>query len=126
MFKFNLENHLGHESIYHDGANYWRETRMNKNDKLMTLEEYNAAIKKLGEADAASKKADFEFKVGDVVEYIGEDSYYKGTIVCIFTKLNGRSVRAAVENDDGLLLIKSLSNAKLYILGPNHEQPKAE
>lgn len=83
-------------------------------------------FQKLREADAASKKADFEFKVGDVVEYMGEDSYYKGTIVCIFTKLNGRSVRAIVENDDGLLLIKGLSNAKLYILGPNHEQPKAE
>lgn len=98
----------------------------NKDDKLMTLAEYNNEIKKLREADSASKKADFQFKVGDVVEYIGEDSYYKGTIVCIFTKLNGRSVRCCVENDDGLLLIKGLSNAKLYILGPNHEQPKAE
>lgn len=54
-----------------------------------------------------------DFKVGDVVEYNGQDSYYKGTIVCIFTKLNGSSQRCVVENTDGLLLIKSLGNAKL-------------
>lgn len=89
-------------------------------DKLMTLAEYNNEIKKIQEAEAAKKKGTVDLMVGDVVEYIGEDSYYKGTIVCIFTKLNGKSVRCVVENLDGLLLIKGLSNAKLYILGPNH------
>lgn len=50
-------------------------------------------------------------KVGDYVKYEGADSRYWGTIVCIFTKMNGTSVRCVVENQDGLLLIKSLSNA---------------
>jgi putative ribosome biogenesis GTPase RsgA len=50
-------------------------------------------------------------KVGDRVRYEGADSKYSGTIVCIFTKLNGTSQRCCVENTDGLLLIKSLSNA---------------
>ena len=52
-------------------------------------------------------------KVGDTVEYSGKDSYYKGVIVCIFKKLNGTSERCVVEDERGLLLIKSLSNAKL-------------
>jgi len=51
------------------------------------------------------------FKVGDKVEYRGSDSYYTGIIVSIFFKLNGKSERCVVEDERGLLLIKSLSNA---------------
>ena len=54
-----------------------------------------------------------DLRVGDLVEFSGEDSYYKGTIVCIFTKLNGKSVRLIVEDDRGLLLIKGPKQAKL-------------
>lgn len=52
-------------------------------------------------------------KVGDLVEFKGKDSYFKGRIVCIFTKLNGESVRCCVENLDGLLLIKNPKDAEL-------------
>jgi hypothetical protein len=51
------------------------------------------------------------FIVGDKVEYRGSDSYYTGIIVSIFFKLNGKSERCVVEDERGLLLIKSLSNA---------------
>lgn len=53
--------------------------------------------------------------VGTMVEYRGQDSYYKGRIVSVFSKLNGTSIRCVVENDDGLLLIKSLSNAVMLL-----------
>lgn len=51
--------------------------------------------------------------LGDEVEFKGQDSYFKGTIVCIFTKLNNISVRCCVENCDGLLLIKNPRDAIL-------------
>lgn len=51
--------------------------------------------------------------VGDLVEFKGQDSYFKGVIVCIFTKANGTSVRCCVENCDGLLLIKNPRDAIL-------------
>lgn len=54
-----------------------------------------------------------DLQVGDLVEFSGEDSYYKGVIVCIFTKLDGKSVRLIVEDDRGLLLIKSPARAIL-------------
>lgn len=54
-----------------------------------------------------------EVKEGDLVEFIGLDSYFKGTIVCIFTKLNGVSKRCIVQDDRGLLLIKNPKDAKL-------------
>ena len=82
MFKFNPENHTGPESIYHDGANYWRENVSN-------------------------------VKVGDIVEFKGQDSYYKGTVISIFTKLDGVSVRCCVQDDRGLILIKNPSSAIL-------------
>jgi len=51
--------------------------------------------------------------VGDTVEFKGKDSYYKGVVVCLFTKLNGTSVRCIVEDHNGLLLIKNPSSAKI-------------
>jgi hypothetical protein len=41
---------------------------------------------------------------GDIVEKKGGDYYFKGTIQCIFTKLNG-VVRVVVENNEGVLHI---------------------
>lgn len=52
-----------------------------------------------------------QVKVGDLVEFKGKDSYFKGTIVCIFTKLDGESVRCCVQDDRGLLLIKNPRDA---------------
>lgn len=52
-----------------------------------------------------------EVKVGDLVEFKGKDSYFKGTLVCIFTKLDGKSVRCCVQDDRGLLLIKNPRDA---------------
>ena len=48
-------------------------------------------------------------KVGDEVEFSGKDSYYRGKIVCIFTKRNGEAQRCVVENRDRLLLIKGMN-----------------
>jgi hypothetical protein len=45
-----------------------------------------------------------EFKIGDLVEIRGEDSYFTGTLVAVFPKLNG-TVRVVVENSDGILHI---------------------
>lgn len=50
-------------------------------------------------------------KVGDIVEFKGKDSYFKGTIVSVFTKLDGKSVRCVVQDDRGLLLIKNPNQA---------------
>jgi hypothetical protein len=52
-----------------------------------------------------------DLKLGDLVEFSGQDSYYKGKIVSIFTKLDGKSVRLVVQDDRGLLLIKSPKQA---------------
>jgi hypothetical protein len=60
-----------------------------------------------------TNKNDEVVNVGDLVEFKGQDSYFKGTIVCIFTKLNNTSVRCCVENSDGLLLIKNPRDAIL-------------
>ena len=47
------------------------------------------------------------FAVGDRVVKRGEDSVFGGTIVCVFTKLNGRTVRYVVESAGGILHITS-------------------
>lgn len=52
-------------------------------------------------------------KKGDLVEFRGSDSYFKEILVCIFTKLDGVSVRCCVQNEDGILLIKNPSSAIL-------------
>lgn len=52
-----------------------------------------------------------EVNVGDLVEFRGKDSYFKGTIVSIFTKLDSVSVRCVVQDDRGLLLIKNPRDA---------------
>lgn len=52
-----------------------------------------------------------EVNVGDLVEFKGKDSYFKGVIVTIFTKLDGVSVRCCVQDDRGLLLIKNPRDA---------------
>lgn len=70
-----------------------------------------------GMCTGVSKKPDAELKVGDLVEFAGEDSYFKGRIVSLFRKLpkdfnvehafidNG-PLRCVVQDDRGLLLIK--------------------
>lgn len=50
-------------------------------------------------------------KIGDLVEFRGTDSYYKGVVVSIFTKLDGKSERCVVQDDRGLLLIKNPKHA---------------
>ena len=77
-------------------------------EKLMTLDEYNQAIKAIN--TELEKEA---LKVGDYVEFKGKDSYFEGTIVSIFTKLNGVDTRCVVQDDRGLLLIKNPKDAKL-------------
>ncbi len=54
-----------------------------------------------------------KIKIGDTVEFSGKDSYFKGTIVTLFTKLDGESVRCVAQDDRGLLLIKNPKDAKL-------------
>jgi len=60
-----------------------------------------------------TNKNDEVLGVGDEVEFKGQDSYFKGTIVSIFTKLDGKSVRCVVQDERGLLLIKLPSSAIL-------------
>jgi hypothetical protein len=50
-------------------------------------------------------------KLGDLVEFKGKDSYFCGTVVSIFTKLNGQTQRIVVEDSRGLLLIKNIEQA---------------
>lgn len=50
-------------------------------------------------------------KVGDIVEFKGEDSQYSGVVVAVFNKING-TTRCVVEDERGLLLIKNPKNAK--------------
>jgi hypothetical protein len=57
-----------------------------------------------------------EIKVGDEVEFKGQDSYYRGKIVCIFTKRDGVSKRCVVQDSRGLLLIKGMNG----VLIPEH------
>ena len=51
-------------------------------------------------------------QVGDLVEFSGKDSYYFGTVVCIFEKLQGAE-RCVVEDERGLLLIKDPARGKV-------------
>lgn len=48
-------------------------------------------------------------KINDEVEYAGKDSYFRGKIVCIFTKRDGVSQRCIVQDKRGLLLIKGMN-----------------
>jgi hypothetical protein len=52
------------------------------------------------------------FKMGDHVIKHGEDSIFEGYIVAAFVKLNGKTVRYVVENDDGVLHIASEKQLK--------------
>lgn len=52
-----------------------------------------------------------EPKIGDKVEIKGEDSYFKGEIRSIFTKVSGK-VRYVVENPDGVLHIYNIKQLK--------------
>ena len=54
-----------------------------------------------------------DVKVGDMVEFSNTDAYFKGTVVSIFYKLDGESVRCVVQDDRGLLLIKNPKHAIL-------------
>ena len=53
-----------------------------------------------------------EYKVGDHVLKVGEDSKFEGAVVAVFTKRNGKTVRYVVENDDGVLHIASAKQLK--------------
>lgn len=50
-------------------------------------------------------------KIGDKVDFKGSDSFYSGTVISIFIKLNGTSKRCCVEDSRGLILIKNPSSA---------------
>lgn len=50
-------------------------------------------------------------KRGDLVEFKGKDSYYKGYIVSIFKKYQSKELRCVVQDDRGLLLIKNPKDA---------------
>lgn len=54
-----------------------------------------------------------EFKVGDYVLKVGEDSLFEGVIVAVFTKVNGTTVRYVVENTGGVLHIASGKQLRL-------------
>lgn len=47
------------------------------------------------------------FKRGDIVDKIGGDYTFTGTVVAVFTKLDGGQTRYIVEDHRGLLLIHS-------------------
>jgi len=58
--------------------------------------------------------------VGSKVKFEGQDSYYKGTVVAMFRKLDkeGKQLgpwRCVVQDDRGLLLIKDPFKATLLI-----------
>lgn len=48
---------------------------------------------------------DFKFKRGDRVHKITGDYRFKGTILCAYYKLDGKSVRYDAENADGVVHI---------------------
>ena len=58
-----------------------------------------------------------DLRIGDLVEFDGDDSYFKGRVVSLFCKLplsDGRRVpmRCVVQDDRGLLLIKDPKRAR--------------
>ena len=52
------------------------------------------------------------FKIGDKVQKIGGDYFFKGTVIASFHKLNGKA-RYCVENSDGLIHI--FNGKQLYL-----------
>jgi hypothetical protein len=52
------------------------------------------------------------FKMGDHVLKQGEDSIFEGYVVSAFLKLNNKTVRYVVENEDGVLHIASEKQLK--------------
>jgi hypothetical protein len=54
---------------------------------------------------------DCPIKIGQTVEFVGKDSYFKGNVVALFYKLDKKSIRCVVQDERGLLLIKSPKDA---------------
>lgn len=58
-----------------------------------------------------------QFKIGDLVEKVGGDYTFVGTVVSVFPKLSG-AIRLVVEDDRGVLhvysekILRLLANAK--------------
>lgn len=52
-----------------------------------------------------------KFKIGDVVEKVGGDYQFEGTVVSVFAKLSGL-IRLVVEDDRGVLHVYSEKNLK--------------
>lgn len=52
--------------------------------------------------------------VGDMVEKIGGDYYFKGTIVAVFKKLSGK-IRVVVDNEDGILHVFSENQLRIIV-----------
>lgn len=63
-----------------------------------------------------------EFRVGDHVLKLGEDSMFEGVIVAVFTKVNGKTVRYVVENVGGVLHIASAKQLKFMADAPTTPQ----
>jgi hypothetical protein len=63
------------------------------------------------------------FKMGDHVIKQGEDSMFEGYVVSAFVKLNGKTVRYVVENDDGVLHIASEKQLKWIADDPTNRNP---
>jgi hypothetical protein len=59
----------------------------------------------------------FKFPVGTRVVKQGEDSRFEGEVVASFVKLDGKTVRFVIENDDGVLHIASDKQLKVKYLG---------
>lgn len=55
------------------------------------------------------------FRVGDHVEKVGGDYSFRGRVVCLFVKLDQKSMRYVVENSDGVLHIYSDKNLKIDV-----------
>jgi hypothetical protein len=53
-----------------------------------------------------------EFKLGDHVMKIGEDSRFEGHVVAVFYKCDGKTLRYVVENEDGVLHIANPKQLK--------------
>jgi hypothetical protein len=51
-------------------------------------------------------------KIGDLAEFKGKDSYFKGVVVSIFTKLDGESVRCVVQDDRGAFTYQKSKGCK--------------
>lgn len=54
------------------------------------------------------------FKEGDRVEKVTGDYDFEGEVISVMRKRDGVSVRYAVENDAGIIMIYSAKNLKLF------------